>query len=260
MKMPLEKISIIIPVFNEAKNIATLLEQLLLRMRYKHHEILLIDGGSTDTTVEIISDFISHYNRTNNHHKKRCIDQLVETDTATTHLQLFQSEKGRAKQMNYGAHKATATILYFLHADTLPPKHFDQYMLQKVSKGHQAGCFRMKFDSWHPVLLVSQFFTRFNVSWCRGGDQSLFIVKSLFHELKGFNEEYSIYEDCEFIHRLYAEDEFTVIPKNVITSARKYREKGTWKLQYHFAIIHFKKSKGASPEELHSYYKKYVAT
>ena len=146
-----------------------------------------------------------------------------------------------------------------MHADTFPPKHFDEFILQKINAGHQAGCFRMKFDYLHPVLIVSQFFTRFNVNWCRGGDQSLFVMKSLFHELDGYNENYPIYEDCEFIHRLYEENEFTVIPKSVVTSARKYREQGTWKLQYHFAEIHIKKSKGASPEELYAYYKKYVA-
>ena len=190
---------------------------------------------------------------------KRCVDHLFENETSNLHIQLFSSEKGRAKQMNFGAQKATGTILYFLHADTFPPTHFDEYILTEVHEGNQAGCFRLKFDYPHPVLLVSQFFTRFNKSWCRGGDQSLFVLKSLFDELEGYDETYAIYEDCEFINRLYKEDEFTVIPKSVKTSARKYKVNGTWKLQYHFAMIHIKKSKGATPEELHAYYKKHVA-
>lgn len=258
--MKSSKISIIVPIFNEEKTIVKLLETLLSRMRYRKHEILLIDGGSTDATVHVISNFISNFNRVQNFQTRPCTDFLFEKDEELVYIQLFESPKGRAQQMNFGAQKATGRILYFLHADTFPPLHFDEYILQKINQGHEAGCFRMKFDSWHPVLLVSQFFTRFNVSWCRGGDQSLFITKTLFQELKGFNESYPIYEDCEFIHRLYEEAEFTVIPKSVVTSARKYREKGTWRLQYHFAMIHFKKSKGASPEELHSYYKKYVAS
>ncbi|WP_298521091.1 TIGR04283 family arsenosugar biosynthesis glycosyltransferase [uncultured Kordia sp.] len=256
----MSKISIIIPIFNEAETIVSLLETLLVRMKHSQHEILLIDGGSTDTTVEIVTNFISEFYNQQHFSKKRCVDSLFENSVSMLEIQLFSSEKGRAKQMNFGAQKATGDILYFLHADTFPPKHFDEFILQKISAGHQAGCFRMKFDYLHPVLIVSQFFTRFNVNWCRGGDQSLFVMKSLFRELNGYNESYPIYEDCEFIHRLYEEDEFTVIPKSVVTSARKYREQGTWKLQYHFAVIHIKKSKGATPEELYAYYKKYVAS
>lgn len=256
--MKLHKISIIVPILNEAENITKLLQTLLERVKYTHHEILLIDGGSTDTTVEIVSNFIVNFKKWHHPDSKRCVDNLFETTTENITIQLFSSEKGRAKQMNFGAQKATGKVLYFLHADTFPPKHFDEFILKKVNEGHQAGCFRMKFDYLHPVLLVSQFFTRFNVNWCRGGDQSLFVMKSLFHELEGYNESYPIYEDCEFIHRLYDEEEFTVIPKSVVTSARKYREQGTWKLQYHFAVIHIKKSKGATPDELYAYYKKYV--
>lgn len=256
----MNKISIIIPILNEAQNITLLLETLLTRMKYTHHEILLIDGGSTDDTINTVTSFISTFNNQHNLSQKRCVDSLFEAKESTIQIQLFESPKGRAKQMNFGAQKATGNILYFLHADTFPPKHFDELIIAKINEGHQAGCFRMKFDYLHPVLIVSQFFTRFNVNWCRGGDQSLFVIKSLFHELKGYNEDYPIYEDCEFIHRLYDEEEFTVIPKSVVTSARKYREQGTWKLQYHFAMIHIKKSKGATPEELYAYYKKHVAS
>ncbi|WP_430411611.1 TIGR04283 family arsenosugar biosynthesis glycosyltransferase [Kordia sp.] len=252
-------ISIIIPILNEAKHIVSLLQTLLERVKYTHHEILLIDGGSTDKTVEIVSDFIVNFRRWHHTETNRCVDNLFETEKPTIQIQLFSSDKGRAKQLNFGAQKATGNILYFLHADTFPPKHFDEYILQEIQKENKVGCFRMKFDYLHPVLIVSQFFTRFNVNWCRGGDQSLFIEKSLFELLNGFDESYIIYEDCEFINRVYEKDKFTIIPKSVKTSARKYREKGTWKLQYHFAMIHIKKSKGATPEELYTYYKKNIS-
>jgi len=254
----MNKISIIIPIFNEATTIVSLLEHVLKSLKHQQHEILLIDGGSNDHTIKVVTEFISKF-YTQNNSTKRCVDSLFESETANIQIQLFSSEKGRAKQMNFGAQKATGSILYFLHADTFPPKHFDDLILKEIKEGNQAGCFRLKFDYPHPVLLVSQFFTRFNKSWCRGGDQSLFIKNSLFEALNGYDENYTIYEDCEFINRLYEKDEFTIIPKSVTTSARKYKVNGTWKLQYHFAVIHIKKSKGASPEALHAYYKKYVS-
>jgi rSAM/selenodomain-associated transferase 2 len=254
------KISIIIPILNEADTIVSLLNHVLQSLKHQQHEILLIDGGSTDSTAKIIIDFILEFHAQHNSNKKRCVDNLFENEISNIQIQLFSSKKGRAKQMNFGAQKASGTILYFLHADTFPPKHFDDFILNEIKEGNQAGCFRLKFDYPHPVLLVSQFFTRFNKSWCRGGDQSLFIEKSLFETLNGYDENYTIYEDCEFINRLYEKDEFTIIPKSVKTSARKYKVKGTWKLQYHFAMIHIKKFKGASPEALYAYYKKHIAS
>jgi hypothetical protein len=58
----------------------------------------------------------------------------------------------------------------------VPPSYFDRIINDAVQK-EIMGCFRMKFDYEHPVLMISQWFTRFNHISCRGGDQSLFITK-----------------------------------------------------------------------------------
>ena len=63
--------------------------------------------------------------------------------------------------MNIGAKEASGDILYFLHADSFPPKDFDYNIIRQVKKGNIAGCFRMKFNSTHPVLKISQWFTTF---------------------------------------------------------------------------------------------------
>ena len=148
--------------------------------------------------------------------------------------------------------------MYFLHCDSFPPKNFDLYVLEQVQNGNQAGCFRMKFDHSHLVLFVSQWFTRVNHISCRGGDQSLFVTKELFNEIGGYDENYIIYEDNEIIKRLYQKGKFVVIPKNLITSARRYRENGVWRLQYHFTVIHLKRRLGHSVESMLDYYRKKV--
>ena len=79
-------------------------------------------------------------------------------------------------------------MLYFLHADSVPPKNFDQYILDAIHKGSKAGCFKMKFDSSHWWLKLAGWFTQFNWKSCRGGDQSLFVDKKAFENLGGFNE------------------------------------------------------------------------
>lgn len=232
-------ISIIIPVFNESETITLLLRHISENASEKNiSEIIVVDGGSNDGTVAKVFRY---------------------SETSDQNIQLITSQKGRSVQMNAGAQVAAGKILYFLHADSFPPKNFDTQIISEVTKGNKAGCFRMKFDNDHPLLKFSQWFTRLNFTFCRGGDQSLFISKSIFVKLGRFNESYIVYEDCEFINRIYAQFTFTIIPDYVITSSRKYEIVGAWKLQYHFAVIHLKNKFGASPERLYQYYRKNIA-
>jgi len=224
-----KKISIIIPVWNEDDMISSLLVHLGEHSEKKNiAEILVVDGGSRDDTV------------------KKAIRHGAKVITA---------EKGRAVQMNTGASKASGEILYFLHVDTLPPKGFDQQIINAVDQGYETGCFRMRFDTKNPFLQLFAYLSRINHTLCRGGDQSLFVTKSIFEEEKGFNEAYLIYEDSELIRRLYQKTAFKVLKDSVVTSARKYREKGWLKVQFHFAMIHFKYYLGTDPETLYAYYK-----
>lgn len=227
-------ISIVIPILNEADYIELLLLHLIKNASANNiSEIIIVDGGSTDTSRAIVQKF---------------------KENSTFKIRLIASEKGRAKQMNAGAKAAKGNILYFLHADSFPPKNFDKEILRHIEVGRPSGCFRMKFDGKHPLLVFSQWFTRFNFKFCRGGDQSLFISKTLFESMGGFNEKYIIYEDCEFISRVYDNHRFYIIPKYVRTSSRKYKYVGVWRLQYRFAMIHLKYFTGAGPEELYAYY------
>jgi rSAM/selenodomain-associated transferase 2 len=233
-------ISIIIPVLNEACTIESLLEHISENTsEINSIEILVVDGGSSDNTKSIVQRY---------------------SEKSPLNIKLMTSEKGRAKQMNTGAQAATKSILYFLHADSFPPKGFDQSIISEVEKGNITGCFRLKFDDNHPLLKFSEWFTRFNYKFCRGGDQSLFITSKAFNSLGGYNESYTIYEDCEFINRLYNQIGFTVINDHITTSSRKYSKNGTWKLQFHFTIIHLKKWMGASPKDLFNYYDRNIVS
>ena len=171
------QISIIIPVLNEEDNIGKLLVHLKENSTESNiSEIILVDGGSTDKTLDGI-----HY-----------------IQTIYSGIELFHSEKGRAKQMNLGAKQASGSILYFLHADSFPPKNFDQLIIKEVEKDNLAGCFRLQFDSNHWWLRLASWLTQFRWRACRGGDQSQFITKTLFEDIGGFDESYFIYEDNIF--------------------------------------------------------------
>ncbi len=222
-------ISIIIPVLNEETGIVRLLDHLNKTSSFTSNEIIIVDGGSIDKTEEILKNY--------------------------SDIIFISSEKGRAKQMNKGAQIAKFDVLYFLHADSFPPPSFDQLILNEIRDSNIAGCFQMKFDRDHWWLNLMGWFTKFNHKACRGGDQSLFITQGLFKKMGGYNETFVIYEDNEFIGRLYKNKSFAVIPEFITTSARKYEEIGVWKLQLYFANIYLKRLRGVSPEELYQYYK-----
>ena len=233
------KISIIIPILNEGKNIISLLEHLEQHSSKKNSfELLIVDGGSTDGSISKIENYIK-----NRHH-----------------IALISSERGRAKQMNRGRLQANGAILYFLHADSYPPKNFDQYLIDEVKKGNLAGCFKMKFNHPHWWLKLASWFTQFNWIACRGGDQSQYITANLFDEIGGFKEDYVIYEDQILIKELYKRNQFIVIQKWICTSARLYERKGIWNLQYHFWAIYIKKWLGADATTLYRYYSRHIAS
>ncbi len=226
-------ISVIIPTLNEAKGIGALLDRLReLGSPKTLREIIVVDGKSSDATVQRARD---------------------------AGARVIHSPRGRAIQMNRGAAAASGTILYFLHADTLPPAGFDRSILAAVEKGYEAGCFRMQFDSDSGFLKFFSWFTRINHPFCRGGDQSLFVTAGRFKRSGGFDESYRIYEDNEYTARLYRNTRFAVLPEQVTTSARRYRKKNMVGLQFHYAIMHLLKGLGAGPQTLHRYYSRYIA-
>nr|WP_321232141.1 TIGR04283 family arsenosugar biosynthesis glycosyltransferase [uncultured Psychroserpens sp.] len=259
------KISIIIPILNEAKTIEKLLFHLIGNASIETiSEIIVVDGGSTDGSQHIIKKFVSPNVPKENTETYREINTAVldkkrlKANASRTEVKLITSEKGRAKQMNLGSKSAKGSILYFLHADSFPPEGFDELIISEVNKGNQAGCFRLKFDSNHWWLRLASWLTQFRWRACRGGDQSQFITRELFDDIDGYDESFIIYEDNILINELYARNQFVVINKKINTSARLYHKHGVWKLQYHFWTIYVKKWFGASADDLYAYYKKYI--
>ena len=200
-------------------------------------EICVVDGESTDQTSDIVKEVIKEHPK----------------------VHLISSLMGRSIQMNTGARESHGDILYFRHADSYPPSGFDAYILNEVKKGNEAGCFKMKFDHTHWWLRLASWLTRFNWRACRGGDQSLFIERTLFDDIGGFDEDFKIFEDQIIIKELYRRNQFVVIQKQLTTSARLYDRVGIWKLQYHFWAIYVKRWFGSSPENIYRYYTRNIA-
>lgn len=209
--MSKNQISIIIPTYNEEENIGRLIETLQNRQAGFVTDIIVADGGSTDQTK-----------------------QVAEENGA-----IFYpcSRKGRAAQMNEGASVAISPLLYFLHADTIPPRRFDKLIVNTINNGAGAGCFRLRFDENQPLLTFYAWFTKFRFTMFRFGDQSLFVSKNIFKKIEGFDETLIVMEDQEIVRKLKRKCTFTIIEENVKTSARKYRINGVVRLQIIFTSI-----------------------
>lgn len=225
-------ISIIIPTFNEQDSISELITFLKKQDQQNAIEIIICDGGSTDATKEIA---------------KKSGAIVLESPI-----------KGRGAQMNYGASKASGEVLYFLHADTYPPDGFKKDIEEALIDGYEAGCYRLSFDNDHPILTFYCWFTKFDIDYFRFGDQSLFIKKSLFDKLDGFNEEFIVMEDQDIVRRIKKSTGFKILSKSVSTSARKYEKVGIVKLQLIFAIILIRFYLGTPQNKLLDFYKRFI--
>jgi rSAM/selenodomain-associated transferase 2 len=165
------------------------------------------------------------------------------------------SRKGRATQLNCGARHATGDILYFLHADTYPPVGFNQEIRAAVKQGSGAGCYRLAFDHPSWFLKVNAWFTRFSLELFRFGDQSLFARRELFSQIGGYREDMLVLEDQEITRRLRRVAPFQILPGPIVTSARKYRENGVWRLQSIYYLITMLHRLGASQQSLVNLYR-----
>lgn len=226
-------ISIIIPTFNEGENIADTIRE--IRKRDKGNlvsEIIISDGQSTDETVSVAS--------------------------GTGVTVVVSPKKGRSAQMNYGASRAKEDILYFLHADSIPPQNYTAYISDALKANHVSGCFRLNFDYDHWFLKANSWFTRFDVNAIRFGDQSLFVTKNIFQKCGGFDENLIMMEDQEIIHRVKNQGKFIVMPDAVTTSARKYLDNGIYRMQAIFFRIWFLYYLGYSQEHLLKLHKKLI--
>ncbi len=227
------KISVIVPTLNEAATI----KKLILHLR-KHggkdlHEIIVSDGGSSDNTSQIATEVGA---------------TVIDSET-----------KGRAVQMNLGANHSTGDILYFVHADMLPPAEFVTEIRNAVSQNKKAGCFRFRFDSNKQLLSINSYFTRFNGIFSGGGDQSLYIEKKLFKQLGGFDQGHVIMEDFDLVTRLRKSGHgLYIIPKEAIVSARKYSNNSYLRVNLSNLLVFSLYKIGVKPAKLSILYKRLI--
>jgi len=196
------RISIVVPVLDEAQSLPHLLTQ-LGQFAQQGVEVALVDGGSTDRTPELAE---------------------------RAGLPVIRSERGRARQMNAGAAHACGDILVFLHADTeLPPDG-----LQRIRSSLQEGYVWGRFDvriAGHPAMLkvVARMMNwRSRLTGIATGDQAIFMTRGAYRRVGGFPEQ-PLMEDIEMSRRLRTLSRPACISSRVTTSGRRWETHGVWR-------------------------------
>jgi rSAM/selenodomain-associated transferase 2 len=226
--MNARKISIIMPVYNEAKTLQTTLNRLQLS---NNEELIVVDGGSSDNSVSIAKEF---------------------TD------KVYVTETGRARVMNYGASQASGKILLFLHADcTLPKKAFSIIRETLGNDGVIAGSFDLAIS--HPGfryrVIEAGANLRSRVTSIPYGDQGIFLGKEVFHQIGGFTD-IPLMEDIDISRRLKKTGKIAFVRAPIQTSARRWIHEGIFYTTLRDWVIALLYSFfNASPKKLIKYYR-----
>jgi rSAM/selenodomain-associated transferase 2 len=205
-------VSVVIPAYNEEKALPATLRALFTQQG--DYEVIVVDGGSTDRTIECIQEFT-----------------LSTQHLALRSLRLLTAPKGRASQMNAGAKEAHGDWLLFLHADTvLPACAIERLNKMEADQTIQAGGFMHQFsgDDWRLNLI--SFLDNFRCIRSRiiYGDQALFVRRALFKQLGGFPSQ-RILEDVAFCEKLIKVTKPLLLSPSVVTDARKFLKMGVWR-------------------------------
>ncbi len=221
------KISIIIPTLNERENIKAAIATI---QSSTNIEIIVVDGGSQDDTLEIAQSL---------------------------GVKFISSLPGRAIQMNTGAIAASGDILLFLHADTRLPIGFDEMIRTALQQPNTvAGAFALQINdpSWGLRWVERGVYWRSHFLQMPYGDQAIFLTKAIFQQIGNF-PELPIMEDFELIRRLRRIGKIVILPAPVITSARRWLQKGIVRTTMLNQIVIIAYFLGVSPKRLRNWYR-----
>lgn len=221
-------VSLIIPTWHDAENLAALLPGLTRDNRL--HEIIVVDASGDAAAGEIAQRYGARF--------------------------APSSAPNRGMQMNQGASLATGEVLVFQHADTeLEAAHLSAIDAALLDERIVGGAFYRKFDQRHPLLQPLEKIARW-MSRNGGtlyGDQTIFVRREVFTELGGF-AEIPLMEDVEFSPRLRRAGKVALLDPPVRSSARHHERKGAWRTTIQNGAFLLLYKFGVQPRTLHRWY------
>jgi rSAM/selenodomain-associated transferase 2 len=223
------RLSIIVPVFNEGLILPLTLER-LLPFRARGAEIILVDGGSEDGSIEI---------------------------ARRTGVTVLNSGRGRALQMNAGAQAAASKTLVFLHADTELPPNADRLIEGALRDsrhiwGRFNVCIQGRFRIFAVVSVLMNWRSR--LTGIATGDQAIFVARSTFEKIGRFPEQ-PLMEDIELSKRLRALARPVCLRASVIVSGRRWETHGVWRTIFLMWRLRWAYWRGVPANELANAYR-----
>ncbi|MER5216867.1 TIGR04283 family arsenosugar biosynthesis glycosyltransferase [Streptomyces sp. NPDC002838] len=222
----MSQVSVIVPVLNEEATVQAALSRLC--RDFPDCELIVVDGGSTDATVEL----------------------------ATPHATVVHSGRGRARQMNEGARHAGGEVLWFVHADTtIDPAALGQIRACLADPDVVGGGLTIRFDRRTPGL---NYLARTSNARARRlhhifGDQAMFIRRTVFDDLGGF-PDLAIMEDLEMSRRLHRRGRLCLLPATSTASSRRFTAHGTWRMIAFMQYLKLLYFAGVDPELIRARY------
>jgi rSAM/selenodomain-associated transferase 2 len=219
------RVSVVIPTLDEEEAIAS-----ALASAQAAHEVIVVDGGSTDRTVEIAT---------------------------AMGARVLLSGRGRGRQLSAGAADATGDVMLFLHADSQLPFGFVECVVDVIhGKGCSWGRFDIRFDEGGPILRLIAHLISWRSRWTRGatGDQAIFVSRRAYDRVGGFPEQ-GLFEDVALCRRLKRDGPMGVARGRVVTSARRWRRHGTIRTSLRMWSLKGLYLLGVRAESLERYYR-----
>lgn len=219
-------VTAIVPTWNEAERLPRLLDA-LERCRPAPVDVVVADGGSDDGTREVAR------------HRARVV----------------AAPRGRASQQNAGAAATDAAILWFLHADCLPPPEAIDQIGAAIAAGAPGGAFRIAFPprerARHSLLgaIERGIDVRTRVTRTATGDQGIFARREAFDAIGGF-PEWPLFEDVAFFSALRRIGRPAICPGPLTTSARRWLEEGPARAMARMWALRLGYWAGIPPERL----------
>ncbi len=223
------RISIVIPVLNEAEVLAAHLQK-LQTIRTQDHEVIVVDGGSKDDSQCLAEPQVDH---------------------------LLVSTRGRALQMNKGAEVASGDVLLFLHVDTILPNDGIAAIIDRIKPGQEVwGRFDVCLSGNRRFFRVIETMMnwRSRISGIATGDQAIFITRHLFQRMQGF-ADIPLMEDVELCRRLKKIQSPVCLSQRVITSSRRWELGGVFKTIWLMWRLRLAYWLGADPSTLARQYR-----
>lgn len=221
------QISIIVPTLNEQECIAETIRS--LQQLEGEKEIIVVDGGSSDETISVAS---------------------------AQGAQIITTRPGRGVQLHAGALNASGDVLWFVHADTIPPPHALKEIRKHLKSPKVAGGnFGLVFDG--PSRAAKQLTAIYPMLRMLGlcyGDSGIFVRREVYDRIGGFRA-LALFEDLDLLRRLRAAGQFVHLPCKILTSSRRFEQRNFALVWLHWTVLQVLYWCGISPNRLARWYR-----